>query len=65
LLDWEIPSTATMAATPIAIPSADRVPRSRRVRSPTALSRARSAGRTRLGGRVGTPSRVLIRSVPF
>src|SRR5215468_1188186 len=41
------PSTATIAATPIAIPSADREARSLRVRSPTAARRARSAGRRR------------------
>ena len=36
------PSTATIAATPIAIPSADRPARNFRVRSPTVESRARS-----------------------
>ena len=41
------PSTATIAATPIAIPSADRPARSLRVRRPTLASRARSAGRSR------------------
>ncbi len=38
------PSTATIAATPIAMPSADSDARSLRVRRPTAASRARSAG---------------------
>ncbi len=41
------PRTATIAATPIAMPSADKLARSLRVRSPTADSRARSAGRSR------------------
>ena len=47
---WEeadSPSTATIAATPIAIPSADRPARSLRVRRPTLASRPRSAGRSR------------------
>ena len=43
------PSTATIAATPIAIPSADSAARSLRVRRPTAASRARSDGRSRAG----------------
>src|SRR5262252_2396564 len=50
------PSTAVIAATPIAIPSADRLARSLRVRSPTAASRAMSAVRTRAatdGGAAG------------
>ena len=40
----ESPRTATMAATPIAIPSAERAARSLRVRKPTLASRARSRG---------------------
>ena len=38
------PSTATMAATPMAMPRADSTARSLRVRSPTVDSRSRSAG---------------------
>ena len=51
----ESPRTATIAATPMAMPSADRAARSLRVRSPTLDSRARSAGRSRCvaGGAVG------------
>jgi hypothetical protein len=45
--DADRPSTATIAATPMAIPSADSAARSLRVRIPTADSRARSAGRIR------------------
>jgi len=41
------PSTAVIAATPIAMPSADKLARSLRVRKPTAASRAISAGRNR------------------
>jgi hypothetical protein len=41
------PSTAVIAATPIAMPSADKPARSLRVRSPTAAKRAISAGRNR------------------
>ena len=41
------PSTATIEATPIAIPSADSAARSLRAASPTLASRARSAGRSR------------------
>ena len=41
------PRTATMAATPMAMPSADRAARSVRVRRPTTDRRARSAGRSR------------------
>ena len=50
------PSTAVIAATPIAIPRADRLARSLRVRNPTAASRAMSVGRNRAaagGGAVG------------
>jgi hypothetical protein len=50
------PSTAVIAATPIAIPRADRLARSLRVRNPTAASRAISAGRNRAaagGGAAG------------
>ena len=43
------PSTATMAATPMAIPSADSPARSFRVRSPTVESRARSESCSRSG----------------
>ena len=42
--DEDKPSTATMAATPMAIPSADMPARSLRVRKPTEASRPRSAG---------------------
>ena len=48
-LDADNPSTATIAATPIAMPSADSAARSFRVRRPTAASRARSATRSRAG----------------
>src|SRR6266702_4421757 len=47
--DWDSPSTATIAATPIAIPSADSAARSLRAASPAAASRARSAVRSRAG----------------
>ena len=43
------PSTATIAATPIPIPSADSPARSLRVRSPTLASPARSLRRSRAG----------------
>jgi hypothetical protein len=43
----ERPSTATIAATPIAIPSADSAARIRRVRRPMLATRARSEGRIR------------------
>ena len=43
------PSTATIAATPIAMPSAESPARSLRVRSPTAASPARSPGLSRAG----------------
>ena len=38
----ERPSTATIAATPIAMPRAERLARSRRVRTPMLATRARS-----------------------
>ena len=41
------PRTATIAATPIAMPSADSPARSLRVRSPMLASPARSPGRSR------------------
>src|SRR5437879_5828565 len=47
--DADRPSTATMAATPIAIPSAERAARSRRVRTPTLATRATSDRRSRAG----------------
>ena len=47
-----MPSTATIAATPIAIPSAESAERNRRVRTPIEASRARSAGRSRAGVRL-------------
>jgi len=49
------PSTATIAATPIAMPSADRPARSLRVRRPTTASRARSAIRSRAAVGAGRP----------
>src|SRR5262245_37700262 len=45
----ERPRTATIAATPIAIPSADSAARMRRVRRPTLATRARSPGWSRFG----------------
>src|ERR1700685_3385690 len=45
-LEADRPSTATIAATPIAIPSAESPARTRRVRSPTLATRARSPGRS-------------------
>ena len=45
--DADSPSTAVIAATPIAIPSADRPARSFRVRKPTTASRPISTGRNR------------------
>lgn len=53
------PSTATIAATPSAMPSADRAARSLRVRSPTTATRARSAALTggSRRGRRGRPAR--------
>ena len=47
--DSEMPSTATIAAMPIAMPSADSAARSRRVRSPSEPVRTMSRGVTRLG----------------
>ena len=44
--DEESPRTATMAATPMAIPSADSPARSLRVRNPTVDRRPRSEGRS-------------------
>jgi hypothetical protein len=49
-LDAEMPSTATIAAMPIAMPRADSTARSGRARSPAAPSRARSAGVRALDG---------------
>jgi hypothetical protein len=43
----ERPSTATIAATPMAIPRADSAARTRRVRRPTLATRARSENRRR------------------
>ena len=45
----ESPSTATMAATPMAMPRADRLARSLRARIPTLARRNRSRGRSRAG----------------
>ena len=50
--DSEMPSTATIDATPIAIPSADSAARARRVRRPSAPVR-----RTSRGGHSSSPSR--------
>ena len=50
--DSEMPSTATIDATPIAIPSADSAARARRVRSPSAPVRSTSPAVT-----AGSPSR--------
>ena len=47
-----VPSTATMAATPMAMPSAESPARSLRVRSPTVDRRARSEGRSFFTSRV-------------
>ena len=60
------PSTATIAATPIAIPSADRLARSLRVRRPTLASRARSGGRSRAGagGRLAAGAAVVMAFLP-
>src|SRR6516165_580318 len=63
------PSTAVIAATPIAIPRADRLARSLRVHSPTAASRAVSTGRNRAaaGGGVargGGEATVVMRLLP-
>src|SRR5579862_9118217 len=40
--DWEMPSTPTMAAMPMLMPSADSVARTRRLRSPRLPTRSRS-----------------------
>src|SRR5580658_3538955 len=40
--DWEMPSTPTMAAMPMLMPSADNIARTRRLRSPRAPTRSRS-----------------------
>src|SRR5579875_581030 len=48
-LEADRPSTATIAATPIAIPSAGSAARARRVRRPTLATRARSDARSRRG----------------
>ena len=54
------PRTATIAATPMAMPRADRVARSLRVRSPMLARPTRSAGRSRAGaGADGRPGIVL------
>ena len=60
------PSTATIAATPIAMPSADSAARSLRVRSPMLASPARSPGRSRAaGGAAARPgARVIMRFLP-
>src|SRR5258708_7145423 len=47
--DADNPSTATIAATPMAMPSADKLARSLRVRNPTLATRARSPGVIRRG----------------
>ncbi len=54
LLDAEIPSTATRAAIPMAMPSAVRALRSRRVRRPTLPVARTSRGRRRLTGSAAT-----------
>src|SRR5947209_3946579 len=54
--DADRPNTATMAATPIAMPRADSAARSRRVRTPTLATRATSPGRSRAGERVSAPT---------
>jgi hypothetical protein len=48
LLDDEMPTTATIAAMPMAMPSAVRLVRSRRLRSPIVPARSTSIGRIRL-----------------
>ena len=55
-LEADRPSTATIAATPIAIPSAESPARSRRVRSPTLATRARSEARSLRGARSAAPA---------
>ena len=54
--DSEMPSTATIDATPIAIPSADSAARTRRVRRPSAPVRSTSRG-----GHTSAPSRISTR----
>src|ERR1700733_14061896 len=61
-LEADRPSTATIAATPIAIPSAESAARSRRVRSPTLATRARSEARSRRGARSAAPASARVRS---
>src|ERR1700689_1765161 len=56
-LEEDRPSTATIAATPIAIPSAESPARMRRVRSPTLATRARSEARSLRGARFAAPAR--------
>jgi hypothetical protein len=56
-LEEERPSTATIAATPIAIPSAESAARSRRVRSPTLATRARSEAKR---GEVASPAAFVV-----
>ncbi len=48
-LDEEMPTTETMAAMPMAIPSADRTTRVGRVRSPARPTRTTSRGPSRAG----------------
>ena len=48
-LDAEMPTTATIAAMPMAMPSADRAARSRRVRSPVPAAASRSRRPSRPG----------------
>ena len=55
-LEEDRPSTATIAATPIAIPNADRAARIRRVRSPTLATRARSEARSLREARSAAPA---------
>ena len=50
--DSEMPSTDTMAAMPMAMPSADSEARSRRLRSPMDATRSRSPGFSELGARL-------------
>src|SRR4051794_11362053 len=52
------PNTATIAATPIAMPRAESAARRRRVRTPTLATRATSPGRSRAGERVSAPTGV-------
>src|SRR5579871_3903799 len=54
--DADSPSTATIAATPMAMPSADNAARNRRVRTPTLATRATSAGRSRAGASTASTS---------